>query len=184
MDVLLNEDEKMIRDTAREYLAAECPPALVRQMEKDALGYPPAMWKKAAELGWQGMSLPEKYGGLELPLVCLGLVMEEAGRALVPIPLHSTVVAALTLARDGSETQCRAVLPGVVSGDTVMTWAFQEKDARLLPETVRTRAVADGSDFIIDGTKLFVDNFNAAKIALVACRTAPASAAIPMATGK
>jgi alkylation response protein AidB-like acyl-CoA dehydrogenase len=177
MDVLLNEDETMIRDTAREYLAGECTPGLVRQMEKDPLGYPPAMWKKAAELGWQGMALPEKYGGLDLPLVCLGLVMEEAGRALAPIPLHSTVVAALTLARDASEAQCQAVLPGVVNGDTVMTWAFQEEDARLLPETVGTRAVARGEDFIIDGTKLFVDNFSAANLCLVACRTAAASKA-------
>ena len=176
MDVLLNEDEKMIRDTAREYLAAECTPALVRQMEKDPLGYPPAMWAKAAELGWQGMSLPEQYGGLDLPLVCLGLVMEETGRALAPIPLLSTVVAVLTLARDASEAQCQAVLPEVVSGDTVMTWAFQEEDARLLPEAVKTRAVAQGENFVIEGTKLFVDNFNAAKLCLVACRTAPASA--------
>lgn len=175
MDVLLNEDEKMIRDTAREYLAAECTPALVRQMEKDPKGYPPGMWKKAAELGWQGMALPEKYGGLDLPLVCLGLVLEEAGRAIAPLPLHSTAVAALTIASDGTEAQREALLPSVASGDTIMTWAFQEHDPRLLPETVRAQAVAAGNDFVINGTKLFVDNFVAADRCLVACRTAPAS---------
>jgi alkylation response protein AidB-like acyl-CoA dehydrogenase len=175
MDVLLNDEEKMIRDTAREYLAAECNPALVRQMEKDARGYPPQMWKKAAELGWQGMALPEKHGGLDLPLVCLGLILEELGRALAPLPLHSTVVAALTVARDGSEAQRAALLPAVAAGDLIMTWAFQEQDARLLPETVRMRSVADGGDFVLNGSKLFVDNFAVADQCIVACRTAPAT---------
>jgi len=175
VDVLLNEEETMMRDTAREYLAAECTPALVRQMEKDPKGYPPAMWKKAAELGWQGMSLPEEHGGLDLPLVCLGLILEEVGRAVAPLPLHSTVVAALTIARDGTDAQRKALLPGVASGELIMTWAFQEQDARLLPEAVHTQAAVDGSDFVINGSKLFVDNFCVADQCVVACRTAPAS---------
>jgi hypothetical protein len=74
-------------------------------METDPKGYPPALWRKAAELGWQGMALPEKYGGQDLPLVYLGLIFEEAGRAVAPLPLHSTVVAALTIARDGNERE-------------------------------------------------------------------------------
>jgi len=177
MDVLLNEDEQMMRDNAREFLAAECTPALVRKMEKDELGYPPEMWKKVAELGWQGMSLPEQYGGLGLPLVYLGLVLEEVGRAVAPLPLHSTAVAALTIAKDGTDAQRDAVLPGVVSGDTIMTWAFQEEDPRLSPDAVKTQAVADGNDFVINGTKLFVDNFVIANQCVVAARTAPASKA-------
>jgi alkylation response protein AidB-like acyl-CoA dehydrogenase len=86
------------------------------------------------------------------------------------------VVAALTIARDGSEAQRQAILPGVVRGETVLTWAFTEQDPRFLPETIQTRAVADGDHFVINGTKLFVDNFGAADHCLVACRTAPASA--------
>ena len=166
----------MLRNAARQFLTAECPTALVRKMEKDANGYPEELWKKTAELGWQGMALPQEYGGLDLPLIQLGLVLEEVGRALAPLPLHSTVVAALTIARDGSEAQRKAVLPGVVSGPTILTWAFTEQDPRHLPETVHTHAVADGDDFVINGTKLFVDNFVAADLCLVACRATPASA--------
>ncbi len=175
MDVLLNEEEKMVRNIAREFLEAECPTSLAREMETDARGYPPALWRKAAELGWQGMALPEKYGGQDLPLVYLGLILEEVGRAVAPLPLHSTVVAALTIARDGTEAQKEAVLPAVVRGDEVLTWAFTEQDPRLLPETIQTRAVAAGDHFVINGTKLFVDNFGAADRCLVACRTAPPS---------
>lgn len=175
MDVLLTGEEKMVRDSAREFFEAECSTTLVREMETDPKGYPPALWRKAAELGWQGMALPEKYGGQDLPLVYLGLIFEEAGRAMAPLPLHSTVVAALTIARDGTEAQREAILPAVVRGDAVLTWAFSERDPRFLPETIHTQAVASGDHFVVNGTKLFVDNFVAADQCLVACRTAPGS---------
>jgi alkylation response protein AidB-like acyl-CoA dehydrogenase len=175
MDVLMTEEEKMVRDSAREFFEAECSTTLVREMETDPKGYPPALWRKAAELGWQGMALPEKYGGQDLPLVYLGLIFEEAGRAVAPLPLHSTVVAALTIARDGTEAQRETILPAVVRGDAVLTWAFTERDPRFLPETIHTQAVASGDHFVINGTKLFVDNFVAADQCLVACRTAPGS---------
>jgi len=175
MDVLLTEEEKMVRDSAREFFEAECSPTLVREMETDPKGYPPALWRKAAELGWQGMALPEKYGGQDLPLVYLGLIFGEVGRAVAPLPLHSTVVAALTIASDGTEAQRAAILPAVARGDAVLTWAFSEADPRFLSETIHTQAVASGDQFVINGTKLFVDNFVAADHCLVACRTAPGS---------
>ncbi|HXJ80830.1 MAG TPA: acyl-CoA dehydrogenase family protein [Candidatus Methylomirabilis sp.] len=175
MDLLLTDEEKMLRHTAREFLEAECPTTLVREMETDAKGYPPLLWRKVAELGWQGMALPEKYGGQDLPLVYVGLILQEAGRALVPLPLHSTVAAALTIASEGTEAQRQAVLPAVAGGESVLTWAFTEEDPRFLSETIRTHAVGDGEHFVINGRKLFVDNFVAADQCLVACRTAPAS---------
>jgi alkylation response protein AidB-like acyl-CoA dehydrogenase len=175
MDVLLTEEEKMVRNSAREFFEAECSTTLVREMETDAKGYPPALWRKVAELGWHGMALPEKYGGQDLPLVYLGLIFGEVGRAVAPLPLHSTVVAALTIARDGTEAQREAILPAVVRGDAVLTWAFTERDPRFLPETVHMQAVASGDHFVINGTKLFVDNFAAADQCLVVCRTAPGS---------
>ena len=175
MDVLLTEEEKMVRDSAREFFEAECSTTMVREMETDPKGYPPALWRKAAELGWQGMALPEKYGGQDLPLVYLGLIFAEVGRAVAPLPLHSTVVAALTIARDGTDAQREAILPAVVRGDAVLTWAFTERDPRFLPETIHMQAVASGDHFVINGTKLFVDNFVAADQCLVTCRTAPGS---------
>ncbi len=175
MDVLLTEEEKMVRDSAREFFEAECSTTLVREMETDPKGYPPALWRKAAELGWQGMALPEKYGGQDLPLVYLGLIFAEVGRAVAPLPLHSTLVAALTIARDGTEAQREAIVPAVVRGDAVLTWAFTEQDPRFLPDAVHMQAVASGDHFVLNGIKRFVDNFVAADQCLVACRTAPGS---------
>ena len=171
MDVLLSEEEQMVKNLAREFLEGECPPSLARSMEQDDLGYPPDLWKQMADLGWFGMSLPEAYGGQGLPLTYLGIVLEEVGRAIAPVPFHSTMVAALAINAHGSEQQRRELLPGVATGSTILTWAFNERDPRFLPHTIQARAIADGDDFILSGTKLFVDNFNSAAKCLVVCRT-------------
>jgi alkylation response protein AidB-like acyl-CoA dehydrogenase len=105
MDVLLNEEEEMVKNAAREFLEGECPPRLARDMEVDDLGYPPELWRQMAQLGWLGMSLPESLGGQGLPLTYLGIIMEEMGRAIAPVPFHSTTVAALTIAADGTQEQ-------------------------------------------------------------------------------
>ena len=175
MDVLLNEEEEMVKNAAREFLEGECPPSLAREMEKDDLGYPPGLWQQMARLGWLGLALPETYGGQGLPLIYLGIIMEELGRAIAPVPLHSTIVPALTIALDGTEEQRQAVLPSVNSGGLIMTWALTERDPRFLPETIQTEAVPQGDNFVLSGTKMFVDNFGAAEKCLVVCRTAPAS---------
>lgn len=175
MDVLLSEEEEMLKNLAREFLDAECPPSVARAMEQDDLGYPPELWKKMADLGWFGLALPEKYGGQGESLTYLAIILEEVGRAIVPVPFHSTVVSALTVARNGTEEQCEQILPAVARGDLILAWAFFEADARLIPEAVETSAVADGDDFVINGRKMFVDNFSVAEKCVVVCRTAPAS---------
>ncbi len=175
MDVLLNDEESLIVDSAREFLDGECPTSLVRSMEADALGYSKELWAKAAELGWQGMCLPEKVGGSDMPLVYLGLVLREAGRALAPLPLHSTAVVSLAIARDATEAQRQKFLPDVVAGKSVLTWAFTERDPRFIPDAVQMSARAQGENFVLDGTKLFVDNFPAADHCLVVARTTPGS---------
>ena len=64
MDLGLTEEQEMLKMTARDFLERECPKALVRDLMEDELGYPPEMWRKMADLGWMGLVLPEKYGGV------------------------------------------------------------------------------------------------------------------------
>lgn len=175
MDILPTEEEQMLKNVAREFLETEVSTALVREMELDGLGYPPALWKQMAELGWLGMSLPEEYGGQGLPITYLGLVLQEAGRVMAPVPLHSTMVAALTIAEEGSDQQKKEILPAVSDGNMVLTWAVHERDARLIPEAMELEAKADGDGWVLNGTKMFVDNFVVAGRCLVAARTSPAS---------
>ncbi|MCH7738142.1 MAG: acyl-CoA/acyl-ACP dehydrogenase [Chloroflexi bacterium] len=175
MDILPSEEEQMLKNLAREFLEAEISTAMVREMELDDLGYPPALWKQMADLGWLGMALPEQYGGQGLPITYLGLILEEAGRVLAPVPLHSTSVAALTIVSDGTEQQKQDILPAVSDGGMVLTWAVTERDPRLIPEAMMLEATADGDGWVLNGTKMFVDNFIVAQRCLVAARTSPAS---------
>ncbi len=175
MDILLSDDENLIVDSAREFLLGECPPKLVRKIEADPVGYCKDLWSKVAELGWQGMCLPESVGGSDMPLVYMGLVLREVGRAIAPIPLHSTAVASLTIARDGSTAQQEKYLPKVVTGNSIMTWAFTERDPRIVADAVQMSATAKGDHFALNGTKLFVDNFCNADHCLVVARTTPGS---------
>ena len=175
MDVLLTEEEEMLKSSAREFLEGECPPGLARDMETDDKGYPPDLWAKMADLGWLGLVMPEEYTGQGASMTYLGIIMEEVGRAITPVPFHSTTVAALAIATDGTERQRQEILPQVARGDLIMTWAFTELDPRLIPEAINAEARSDGEEFVINGSKLFVDNFNVADKCLVVCRTAPAS---------
>ena len=173
MNVLPNEEELMVKNAAREFLEAECPPSLARAIEQDERGYSVELWEQMASLGWFGISLPESYGGGGLPVSYLALILEECGRAIAPVPFHSTATAALAVARYGSDEQKQAILPRVARGDLIMTWAVQEQDPRLRSDAVQCRGEVDGDSLVISGVKHFVDNFSAAELMVTAVRTAP-----------
>ena len=175
MDVLPSEEEQLLKNAARDFLEAEVSTGLVREMELDENGYPPALWQQLADLGWLGLAVPEEYGGQGLPLTYLGMVMEELGRVLAPVPFHSTMTAALTVAESGTAEQKEEILPAVCNGEMVMTWAVTERDPRLNASALTELAEPDGDGWILRGEKMFVDNFNVARRCLVAARTAAAS---------
>src|SRR3989440_5751879 len=80
----------MLRRSAREFLAKECSPKVVRRLMESADGYDQALWKKIADLGWTALGIPEEYGGVGA-FLDLVVVLEEAGRALLPGPFFSTM---------------------------------------------------------------------------------------------
>ena len=73
MDHALSKEQQMLKDSAKEYLAKECPKELVREMEEDEKGYSPKQWRQMADLGWAGIVIPEKYGGMEMHFLDLAL---------------------------------------------------------------------------------------------------------------
>ena len=175
MDYSLTEQQQMLKSSAHDFLEKECPKSHVREMEKDDRGYSPALWKKMAELGWMGLVFPEEYGGSGLGPVELAVLLEEMGRALVPAPFLSTVVCGgLTILRWGSEEQKRTLLPRIVKGETIMALALTEPAASYDPADVTVRAVSNADDFVISGTKLFVENAHVADYLIVVARTGDA----------
>jgi alkylation response protein AidB-like acyl-CoA dehydrogenase len=171
MDLGLSEEQEMLRNFARDFLEKECPEQHVRDMEEDEKGYSPELWKKMAEQGWQGLIIPEAYGGSGMGFMDLIILIEEFGRALVPGPFIPTTVAAIALLEAGSEEQKKQWLPRIASGEQIWTLAFTEPSARFDAEGVQLTAKKEGNDYVLNGTKLFVRDSHVADMMVVVART-------------
>ena len=171
MDLGLSEEQELLKNSARDFLEKECPESYVRQMEDDDRGYSPEVWRRMADLGWQGLMIPEEYGGAGFGFLDLVVLLEEFGRALVPGPFIPTMVAATAIMAGGSDQQKQAILPRVASGELIMTLAFTEPSARFDPEGVELRAEKQGEEYVLNGTKLFVPDAHVADQLVVAART-------------
>src|SRR5262245_38792423 len=90
IDFGLSDEQEALQRSAREFLARECPPALVRETAKSDDGVPWDLYRKIAELGWMGLIVPEKQGGIGLGLLDLAFVLEELGRGAAPGPFLAT----------------------------------------------------------------------------------------------
>ncbi|HEY8173464.1 MAG TPA: acyl-CoA dehydrogenase family protein [Dehalococcoidia bacterium] len=163
MDLGLSEEQELLKNTARDFLEKECPETLVREMEDDEKGYSPDLWKKMADQGWQGLLVPDNYGGAGFGYLDLIVLIEEFGRALVPGPFISTVVGGtLPLLEGGTDDQKAKYLPQIASGNSIWTLAFTEPSARFDAEGVALEVNESGGDVVLNGTKLFIRDANVA----------------------
>ena len=173
MDLGLTETQELLKNAAREFLENECPESHVREMEEDPQGYSPQLWAKMAEQGWQGLMIPEEYGGAGLDFLDLCVLLEEFGRALVPGPFLSTVLGGVVpLLTAGSEAQKQEYLGKIASGEAIFTLALTEPSARFDEQGVQAQATVSGDQVTINGTKLFVPDANVASHMVVAARSA------------
>jgi alkylation response protein AidB-like acyl-CoA dehydrogenase len=172
MDFGFNEEQEMLRKSARDFLARESPMTYVRRMMEDEVGHSAEVWRKMAELGWMGLILPEKYGGASLDMVDLVVVLEEMGRVVMPGPFFSTVLlGALAVLEGGSEAQKERYLKPIAAGDLKATVATLEPNGRWDADGIEATAVADSSGFVLNGTKLFVPDAHVADLIVVAARS-------------
>jgi alkylation response protein AidB-like acyl-CoA dehydrogenase len=158
MTLVLNEEQRLLKDTAKDFISRVMPVSALRSLrdQKDALGYKREHWQQMVELGWASMVLPEAYDGLDFGYMGLGAVIEESGRTLAASPLFSTVVLGSTIIIEGgSEEQKSALLPGIAAGEISLALALEEKPHHQTTGFTTT-AVADGDDFILQGKKVFV----------------------------
>ena len=172
MDLGLTEIQQMLKNSAREFLSQECPLTLVREMEEDDRGYTDELWRQISGLGWPGIAFPEQYGGTGGSFLDLTVLLEEIGRSLTPGPFFSTVVlGGFTVMDAGTDIQKQYLLPGICTGQTLMTLALTEASATYEPWGIETTATREGDGFRINGQKLFVPDAHAASVLLVAART-------------
>ncbi len=177
MDFNFSEEQEMLGKMARDFLEKECTEKVVREVELRDDGYSPELWSKIADLGWLGLVYPEEYGGGGGSLIDLAVLYEEIGRAMLPVPYLSTVVlGGLTILEAGSDAQKSEILPQIGAGKRIIAMALTEPESSWEgkawdPEGVTVSATAAGSDYVIDGTKLFVHDAVPADTLLVVTRT-------------
>jgi alkylation response protein AidB-like acyl-CoA dehydrogenase len=177
MDFELTEEQKIIRESAREFLINECPKELVRELDESDEGYSPELWKKMAELGWMGLVIPEEYGGSGASFIDLMVLLEEMGYNICPGPFLSTVIlGSLPILEAGSEQQKRAFLPRIAQGELKATMALTEPRATYEASAIKTSARPDGNEYVISGTKLFVPDAHIADYIICVARTDDSSA--------
>src|ERR1019366_1963625 len=171
MDFAFSEEQEMLRRSARDFLAKECGSKVVRKLMESPDAYDPGLWKKIADLGWTALGIPEQYGGVGT-FLDLVVVLEEAGRALLPGPFFATMgLAVPALIEAGTEAQKKEVLGAIAEGKARATLAFTEPSGRWDAGGVTLEAKPAGGGWRLDGVKLFVPDADGADYMVVAART-------------
>jgi alkylation response protein AidB-like acyl-CoA dehydrogenase len=172
MDFGLSEDQELLQRSAAEFLARECPPSLVREVAGHEDGYPRALYRHMAELGWLGLIVPETCGGAGLGMLDMALLLEQLGRVVLPGPFFSSaVLATLAIVHGGTAAQKKVWLPRLASGEAVGTLAVLEESDRLDASGVAARARRAGRGYRLSGSKLFVTDAHVADLLVAAFRT-------------
>lgn len=174
MPLVLNEEQEMLRESARGFLDEKAPVAALRKIRdtNDEAGFSRDLWKEMAEMGWAGILVDEEHGGADFGFVGAGVIAEEMGRSLTASPFLSTaVLAATALKKIGSDAQRQKNLPKIAAGEALYALAVDEGRKH---GPVKTAMVAEkhGNGFKLSGDKTFVADGHVADQLIVAARTA------------
>ncbi len=154
----LSESQQILKNNARKFFAAECPPAEVRRIMETEIAHDEKLWSSMAEQGFLGVVIPEDAGGMGLGNVELAALAEEMGRALVPGAFISNLLAAAVIDSAGSKQH----LAEIASGKVKATLALLEASASWDPDSVQMPALS--------GEKMFVPDAAASDFLIVAAR--------------
>jgi alkylation response protein AidB-like acyl-CoA dehydrogenase len=168
---LFREEHEMFRDTVRKFVEREIAP-YHHQWEEDGV-VPRDLWLKAGEAGLLCCTVPEKYGGLGLDYLFDVVVFEEMARSGFTGPgfmIHCDLVATYVHSF-GTEEQKLQWLPKMVKGEAIGSLGMTEPHAGSDLKNIRTRAVRDGDDYIINGQKVFISNGQSCDVLVLATRT-------------
>ena len=171
--LVLNDEQRMLKDSARDFLQERGPIKQLRQLRdsRDETGFSRELWRGMVEMGFVGTLIPEQFGGTDFGHVGMGQIFEEAGRTLTASPLFATAVLGVTALRlTGSEQQQQALLPAIAEGSLLMALAVDEK-RRHAPSYVQTRAEKTADGFVVNGQKTYVIDGHVADKLIVSVRT-------------
>jgi len=174
MPLVLNEEQNMLKDTAKDFCSTNTPITELRKLrdEKDETGFSQNIWQQMVELGFAGITIPEEFGGLGFGYMGMGVVMEECGRTLTCSPLMSTaVLGSSAILAGGSDAQKAELLPAVAGGELLTALALEETPHHN-PYNISTTAEKSGDGYKLSGSKKFVLDGHVADQLIVVARTA------------
>jgi alkylation response protein AidB-like acyl-CoA dehydrogenase len=172
MDYSFTEQQQMLKKAARDFLSARCDKPFIDRVTKTESGFDTGMWREMADLGWQGLIVPEAYGGTGGDFLDLCALLEETGGALLPAPLFATVVGgAIPLMLAGSKAQQERFLPRIASGEAIFSLALLESEATYEAADVKLEAKPAKDGYLLNGKKLFVPYGGSADYLICAART-------------
>ena len=172
MNFELNDDEKMLVETAQSFVKKESPVSRARKLRDDETGWDRAVWKKMGELGWMSLPFPESVGGFGGSFADVSLIVDQLGTTLVPEPyVESVLLAGMAILRSGSAAQQERLLAPMIAGETSLALAALERTSRYDVTAVDTRAEKAGEGWTLKGEKYFVLNGHAADHLVVSART-------------
>jgi alkylation response protein AidB-like acyl-CoA dehydrogenase len=164
MNFEFSEDQNLLREQARGFLADNCPTTVVRKALDTKSGHDADLWRKVVDMGWTATAIPEEFGGLGLGYLELCVIAEELGRAVAPVPFSSSVyLATEALLLAGTQAQKEKWLPQLAAGEVIGTFAMSEGNGRTTPKSLATK-VAGGK---ITGTKIPVPDAGVANLVVV-----------------
>ena len=173
MAMILNEEQTMLKDSAKDFCTTNAPIGQLRKLRDDANpdGFERGTWASMVELGWAAIPWDEEHGGLAFGYKGLGVVTEESGRTLTASPLFASVWVGGTLINvAGSDAQKAEMLPQLAAGEMLLALALEESHKHD-PYGISTTATASGDGFILDGRKTFVLDGHVADKLIVVART-------------
>jgi alkylation response protein AidB-like acyl-CoA dehydrogenase len=172
MNFAFSDEQEELRRLARKWLSDKSPSPVVRSLMETESGFDQAMWAEMAQMGWQGMAIPEEYGGAGFGQLELAVLFEEMGRALLPAPFFSTVaLGSAAILEAGSDKQKHDLLGRVAAGEATIALAFTEPNGRWDESGVEAVAEPSTNGWSINGTKSFVIDGHIADLLVVAART-------------
>jgi len=177
MPLVLNEEQEMLRESARGFLDEKAPVSALRKLRdtNDETGFDRGLWKEMAEMGWAGILVEEDHGGVDFGFVGAGVLAEEMGRTLTASPFLSTsILAATALKKLGTDAQKQANLPNIAAGEALYAFAVDE-DRKHGPVKIAMQAEKHGNGFKLSGDKTFVADGHVADKIIVAARSAGAA---------
>ena len=173
MALVLNDEQHMLEDAARDFLRAKAPVSHLRSLRDGAEsnGYSEELWQDIVDMGWAAILVPEEYGGLGYGYAGIGIILQQCGRTLTPGPLlGSALIGVTALVRGGSEAQRESILPAVATGEHRLALAVDDSPHHN-PAKCHTTAFRVNDHLQLSGTKMAVIDGHVANTLIVSART-------------